>query len=299
MERPFDYSISSEGIVKSFDFDYDLIQSRGDQIGLSQLISNPVFVVGSPRSGTTVLGNVLSLHDKIGTGEESLFLLHLFRIFSDLHKGDNRRKTRNLSEYIEEDDLLLNMQKFSDSIMDSLLQRKNKDIYLDHTPWYGSISGFIKLLYSDSKFIHIIRDGRQVVRSLGESYNKGFSWAGQSFEHRVKIWVSQVQNCSKMQQHFESDYLEVYYNTLHDAPLSLFNSIFCFLGLENDNEILDGLSINYATPVSGITKEEMSVGYDNNGWPLNWTSEEIDTFYFLASDLMEEKFGDKWDSIYI
>ena len=55
----------------------------------------PVFVIGCPRSGTTLLTLMLSSHSRIAFPPETRFLLPVFRAhreFGDLREKRNRRR---------------------------------------------------------------------------------------------------------------------------------------------------------------------------------------------------------------
>lgn len=286
LDRPFDESIRMDNVIfgsSNFDNTYFNNFKRN-----SSRIKRPLFIVGSPRSGTTVLGKSLGLHSLIASSEESLFLLHMWRIYSDLYMGDNRRKTTNLKDYLSSDQLLLTIGNFSDEIFGNFLAKENKHIYLDHSPWYGSIASFIKVIYPDAQFIHIIRDGREVVRSLSHSYAKGFQWAGSSIEYRTGIWKNSVENCLKIKENYPNDYYEIYYKDLIESPEQSFKDICKKLDIAYETNILEGLNMKHAFPSSTSLDPKMrDIDYDPEGWPREWTDNERKEFSRLAGYLNE------------
>ena len=122
---------------------------------LSPLVK-PIFVIGCPRSGTTLIGSCLGSHPEIGGSQESLFLGYLGRIYEDFFLGNARHRTATLKSYVSKEILLNSLGACADDIYSSLLTKIHKIRYVDHTPWYASWIEFINLLYPDAVFVHEI-----------------------------------------------------------------------------------------------------------------------------------------------
>lgn len=263
-------------------------------------VKSPVFVVGSPRSGTTVLGKCLSAHPKIGGGEESLFLLLFWCLYVDLYKGQNMIGWAPLSQYASNAEILNYMKNFTDNMFSSALNKQDKKIYVDGTPWYSMIAPFINILYPDALFIHIIRDGRRVVESLFQSYEKGFMWAGADIGERTKLWVNLIKHSLEIKKHFPNRYLEVRYEDFYSKPIITLERIAEFLDLEFDKKMTEPLTKGYASPSNStlVIKQRDPILTDrsitrpiNNGWPLDWSKNDKENFLKIGGAIMNKYYS--------
>lgn len=112
-----------------------------------------VFIVGSPRSGTTLLGDILNKHAKISQWYEPYFVWdRYFRRFPH-------------DERAAEDATL----KVCKQVYTDFLRYKHKTgshIIADKSPRNSLKIPFIKKIFPQARFIHILRDGRDVTLSI-------------------------------------------------------------------------------------------------------------------------------------
>lgn len=254
-----------------------------------KLDSPPVFIVGSPRSGTTVLGKCLAAHPRCHMGEESFFLFHLWHIFSDLHSGMNERNWAPLSTSIDESELLDLMGDFSDRIFLALIgQKSGADVYVDQTQWYGSISPFIDKLYPDARYVHIIRDGRAVTRSLRALSTLGQNWTGNDMRESANIWNTLVHNCLRIGKETPERYTEVRYEELVRDPESTIRKICHDLRLDYSNQMTLPLNTPISDPTRDVGQVLNPTDDNNKKWPDEWTEEERSIFQEIAGKLMQQ-----------
>ena len=259
----------------------------------------PIFVVGCPRSGTTLVGSCLAAHDALAGGHESLFLLELSRIFYGLHQGINRRSFTPLAKFVPADTALLAITEFADRIYAGLSSSKDRcRPCVDHTPWYVGLIPFIDLIYGDAKFVHIVRDGRSVADSLAHSYARGFPWAGKSVQERAKLWTLLVGLGIEFGRKVGSHrYLEVRYEQLCLQPRETIRSIVMWLGYEWDEQVLFPLAVPAAEP----SRNDITLAYENaadgfvvtprkqdSSWPKDWTRANREDFRRIAAAPMAQ-----------
>lgn len=123
--------------------------------------SSPVFLVGFPRSGTTLLGKVLDAHPRCVTLEERPTLAGLLRQIASLPNG----YPAELLTLGDED--RLNLQRAYWSDVEQLLEGRPKDgtLLVDQHPFNTSRIWPIASAFPNAKFILALRDPRDVCLS--------------------------------------------------------------------------------------------------------------------------------------
>jgi hypothetical protein len=116
-----------------------------------------VFIVGSPRSGTTILGEILDCHSRISQWYEPYFVWdHHFRN----HPHDQRSEQDATPRVVK--------QVRSDFIR--YLKKSGAALLVDKSPRNSLKIPFIKKIFPEAQFIHILRDGRDVTLSIHKEW---------------------------------------------------------------------------------------------------------------------------------
>jgi hypothetical protein len=129
---------------------------------------NPVFIIGAPRSGTSILAWSLAQHSQFWTSGESYFVFDLFgqnakakaaydRAAFISSEGWLQRESVSLSEYLAYLGLGANALFTS---------RSGGKRWVDHTPHHALIAETLAHMFPGAYFLHILRDGRKVVSSM-------------------------------------------------------------------------------------------------------------------------------------
>jgi hypothetical protein len=118
-----------------------------------------VFLIGSPRSGTTILENILECHPQIAGWYEPYYL---WEKYFPAQKDD---------VWLQEDIPNSVTNKIHQAF--HLYSRKSgKRIVLDKLPTHAFNLPVLNAVFPDAKYIHIIRDGRDVTLSINKEWNK-------------------------------------------------------------------------------------------------------------------------------
>jgi len=112
-------------------------------------VDDPIFVLGSPRSGTTFLGEALAAVPELSYHHEPVAT----KAFTPyVHAATWKdRKARRRFRFVAR--LLLGLHFDGDKR------------YVDKTPSHVFLTGFLAATFPESLFIHVIRDGRDVALS--------------------------------------------------------------------------------------------------------------------------------------
>jgi hypothetical protein len=142
-----------------------------------------VFLIGAPRSGTTLLARMLSAHSMVyGRAEPHLItpLAHL-GYFGKVQKApyDPNNVEQAVREIVAdlprgEDDYLDALRAYTDAIYGKLLAlAPGKRLFLDKTPAYALVLPFLTRLYPQARYVVLTRHPLAVLSSYVESFFDG------------------------------------------------------------------------------------------------------------------------------
>ncbi|HEX6936617.1 MAG TPA: sulfotransferase [Actinomycetes bacterium] len=170
----------------------------------------PIFVVGCPRSGTTMLSLMIHAHPRMAMPPESRFLLRSWRNrkkFGDLSSPEQRMalakacvrtgsKVRDLGLDPQEvlEAILVAPPTYGSAygtIFKMFADKHGKARWGDKRPAYYQEVDLLLRLFPDAQIVHIVRDGRANVASL-----KKMPWWPYDSIGSMAAW-SQAEYCSR------------------------------------------------------------------------------------------------------
>jgi hypothetical protein len=213
---------------------------------------NLVFVVGSARSGTTWLQRLLASHPRVHTGQESF-------LFTDYvcppleswrrHAGMvGQRREKGLPCYMTQDQFLhiakLNLAQLLQPMIGSL---QAGELFLEKTPMHAECMADIVLFLPRARFIHLLRDPRDVVASLlAASRSWGSSWGPKKARYAARWWRRDAGAAYEAGRKLPSwQFLQVRYEDLSADTEGQLRRCADFLGLAWDRtQIAQAISSN-------------------------------------------------------
>ena len=221
---------------------------------LDNKIEKRIFIVGCPRSGTTLLQTILMAHPKIISFPETHFFSYAFpsnklkRFFTWPALNVQRSMKEFLNEINRLD--LLDLYKIGlfnksysrpfISMLDKLAIDSNKYIWIEKTPKHLHHINEITKEISNVKFIHIIRNGKNNIASLYHARNKySDTWAkgrivkGKSLNRCINRWKKDIQ-ISKLFLGKENHFHLFYEELISDTSRVILN-LYKFLDLDTNN----------------------------------------------------------------
>lgn len=205
----------------------------------------PIFVVGCPRSGTTLFRTMLSAHPSIAIPPETRYLMGMYwrrNKLGDLRQRDARDAlARAIVEDPESRFRVLGVDGPSvlDEIVDgpptlgsafgivlrSYARKFDKPRWGDKRPAYYAFIDELDHLFPDAQFIHLVRDPRACVESL-----KRQEWYPDDAVPCTAAWVHAVRSASRSGRKLgPTRYLEVKYEELVSDPEKVSRRICEFL----------------------------------------------------------------------
>lgn len=205
-----------------------------------------IFLVGCPRSGTTILQSLLASHPEVISFPESKFFQYL--LYNKLVKKFPDRLSAFFKDEINRPELLQNFDNSQSTelkvswfvgVLDSLAAEDQKSIWLEKTPEHIYFIQDIERFLPDVKFIHILRNGMDTIASLYEATRiPSELWGdGWNLKHCIKRWKQAVLISHKYVNN--SNHRLVKYEDLLENKTKFLADICDFLGVEYDSKMLD------------------------------------------------------------
>lgn len=263
-------------------------------------VSSPIFVTGFKRSGTTLLGSIIDRHPRIAIFVESFFIpqYHYGQVaFWPLSNEANRLKLARaiatepsaranrltLDESVIRDLPRGELQDIIDAMMTSWAQGRGKARWGDKSPGYITKMPVLSRMFPDARFVHIIRDGRDVWLSVRRL---GWDW---DVTEVACDWRSSVSKARRFGSAISDRYLEVRYEDLLRRPEETLRQITAFVGEDYDPRMLQPSADGPANPaLSSWPGVNEPIDASNFGkWRTRLGEEETAIFELLAGDLLE------------
>jgi hypothetical protein len=190
--------------------------------------SPPVFVIGSPRSGTTLLRLILDSHPRISCGEETHFLRDLESVV-----GRNWQLVATYglprSWWIE------HIRGLYEAFQAEVLSRNAKARWAEKDPTYTLHLPFIEELFPDALYVHLLRDGHDVVASFRDR------WGYRSAARAARTeWARYVTAARELGRRLPGErFLELRYEALVSDPQTQGQRLFEFLGEPWEPSVLE------------------------------------------------------------
>lgn len=195
----------------------------------------PVFVAGMPRSGTSLIDQIIDAHPRAsGVGELATierFAIELSSAWDPekeppacFGKYDAFRWTRAAKAYLKE---IQKLAPTADRIVNKALGN-------------NKLVGLIARLFPNTRIIHAIRDPRDVAIScfMGGFNNNLHPWTTQ-IDWAARSWEQSMRMMEHWKASLDVPILDVHYEKLVRDPETEFPRIIEFLGLEWDDACRD------------------------------------------------------------
>lgn len=263
----------------------------------------PVFVVGMNGSGTSMMLDSLGWHPKLyALPYETLMMPHIIRQayrFGNLDDDQNfiaygryaiaqipalERIMRELKPELPKYWLALprTIAGVFDGIFGSLAAAHNKQRWCEKTPDHVQHIEMLATIFSRAKFIHMIRDGREVACSINRRQHR-------QPELIIYRWKKLVAMGRAAGEKLDGRYLEVQYEDLTQNAREEMGKVCDFLRLEFSEEILRS-----RMPESPHRKHIMAKGewgeirFNPLKWPDYFDADRVRRLEEIAGRVLDE-----------
>jgi hypothetical protein len=232
---------------------------------------NLIFIVGLPRSGTTLLHQIISSHSKVFGAEESHFL-------SD-YLGEKFKDEKFFAHFFTNDlsnnDLVL---KYSNDILSKYKMYDENKIIVDKMPFNFKWIGLIKILFPKAKVIH---SNRNPIDSTFSIYRNLFDGPKMGWAYNQDYLIKYVHYYNDLmslwQKKIGSFFYDCHYERLVTNQIDETKKILEFCNLEFENKCVN--FTENKTPVSTVSiSQAREKIYESS---VNLSKKYLDYFSFL------------------
>lgn len=247
--------------------------------------SQPIFIIGAARSGTSVITTALRNGARIEGFHEGHFLTLLYitlfqidRFFESRHQviDDKRHMIANINKTEFEEVLINEFRNAAESL------HKEK-IWVDKSPDPRMIKcvPYLKRAWPNAKFIFAKRRGIENLTSRMKKFPHV------SFDKHCLIWKDCMESWLKVRDLVKDCSIEIEQREISLNPQEISAKLGAFLSLEQDkiNRISEIFSTERPQNTGG-KEQELSISLSETGW----TSSEIESFKNHCSDI-NRKYG--------
>jgi hypothetical protein len=265
----------------------------------------PVFVLGCPRSGTTLLYHMLSSAGKfaIYRAESNVFSVLQPR-FGDLGRESNRRellrywlnskmfRETGLDAQLISERILGGCHSAGDFlriVMEETARQQSVERWADTTPDHLLYIREIKRQIPNALIVHIIRDGRDVALSyVKQGWAHPLPWdRNEDLLMAGLFWKWIVRRGRDSGKVLGNDYHELRYEDLVEKPTETLARLGQFIQQDLDYDRIQRVGIGSVSQPNSSFSTEAGSGFVRR-WARKMTSEKLADFEALTGEFLRE-----------
>lgn len=255
-----------------------------------------IFILGSPRSGTTWLFKMMAAHPNIAA--HSAELTNFSRYVSSilrLYEAEEHNFNKNGISYglfsiwnkTELDDFI---SDFLSKIYSKIPLESHTSHILDKRPDYCFYTDLIYRYYPDAKIIHIIRDGRfTTVSMMNARKKKGFG--ADNMLEAAYSWKRCILAAQEASEMGNKHYIEVKYEILMENTEEELSKLFSFCELSFDSDLIQHISYKYNMNTTKLSVPNHKISYNERiskdfSWKKHLSLSQRMIFVSISGDLL-------------
>ena len=263
------------------------------------------FIVGSARSGTTLLRMMLNAHPRVAVPPESRFVVELYRGSDEVLVGDFLRsleahkRWRTWGVPIASVAALLDEEPSAsyaeavEACYRAFAGTRDKSLYGDKTPRYVEHIELLHRLWPQARFVHLVRDGREVALSYAD-----VPFGPKTVARAARLWATRVDKGVAAGRVLPEDlYLEVRYEDLLEDTENQARALSRFLGFDFDPAMLEYAKRPQAEVLERATRYNPRV-LEKIGRTRSWSEQmpksQVEVFEAVAGKTLSALGYERW-----
>ncbi len=235
---------------------------------MGKQIVRPIFIVGAPRSGTNIFYRAFAKHPDLAWISNitkkvptSFWLTRIIMLFRNDHRPTEannvwQKFTNSNNESLGREDVTAAARKYLHSVLQNNLRIFNKPRFVNKCPGNSVRIEFLKEVFPDAIFIHILRDGRAAAYSIIRSRlgHSGAYWSVKppGWQDLLKLplvdacalqWKMTVDAILQSAKKLPGEqFMEIRYEEFVDRPAEMFKQIGERCGLVWQDDLLQSIT---------------------------------------------------------
>ncbi|MBN1295252.1 sulfotransferase [bacterium] len=216
-------------------------------IQIADMSKKLIFIVGSPRSGSTLLERMISSHPAVAGGPEPHLLTPLAHLgyYENIDKApyDHLRAVAAQREFVNmlpngENDYLTALRAYCFFLYSQQLKQagEGKTYVLDKTPAYALVLPFIEKVFPEGKFVVLTRHPAAIFSSYAQSFFEDDWQAAHDFNPIIERYIPAI---ARFLQESHCPKIHFRYEDLVLNPAEYMERLCRFLDLPFDSSMVE------------------------------------------------------------
>lgn len=219
-------------VIEVCDADW-LADDKGDTVA-TEPARTPIFIIGLPRTGTTLTERIVSSHSQVESLGETQFLQMVLRRESDVETMETM--TPEIIEAVARKDMGIISRGYLDAAGYRL---GDSPFFIDKLPFNFLYAGFIARAWPDARIVSLVRNPMDSCFSM---YKQVFTWA-YKFSYSLDLLGPYFMAYERLRRHWRDvlgdRYIEVVYEDLVADQDQQTRKLLDRLGLEFEDACLN------------------------------------------------------------
>ncbi len=198
--------------------------------------NGPIFIMGLPRSGTTLTERILTNGDAVGSINEASDFISIMTTMINESQAAHKNKDRSTLEASLHIDYKLLGEKYLES---STHGKGTSGLFIDKLPFNFLYCGLIKKALPNAKIIHVKRNPMDSCFAVYKTlFNQAYFFSYDQIE-LAEYYIAYNKLMKHWQNIMPDQILEVAYESLVQNPAETTKKVFEYCGLDYDPAVIN------------------------------------------------------------
>ena len=196
----------------------------------------PVFIVGLPRTGTTLVERIINRQEGVRSAEETNdFTLAFSSVINDYIAANPDRNLNPLSAALE-----VNYSEIANKYLSNMRgMLGNAEAYMDKTPFNFLYCGLIKKAFPNARILHLVRDPMDTCYAVFKALFAQSYYYSYDMGELADYYIGYRQLMDHWHHLMPDAILDVRYENLVSNPLDVSKQIADYVGFNWSEELIE------------------------------------------------------------